>query len=225
MKSTDTILKHRIRLLKFLLRLASFLLALYMIVAMSLTLRKYFSTRNHIITVEGPNGPMSRGPWAIQTKVWPTTVLLVTSVLSFLVSALVMVAYTQGVRAANAAHEYGSYLSFAIFSTHLGLWIAVAAAYRAGKDGNDLWGWTCDVRALRIQPAFERVINFRRYCDIQTGSWITSLAQAAVLLLYVVVYAWGYVRLRNQREMSARFTNDVYEHREGVWSRFIPTKH
>lgn len=217
-------IKRRIRILKFLLRLGTMLLALYMLATMAVTLRKYYSTRNHIISVPGPNGPLSRGPWARETKTWPTTVLLVTSILSFLVSAVVMAGYLRGVRAANTAHEYGFYISLAIYGTQLGMWVAVAAAYRAGKDGNDLWGWTCDVRAMRIQPSFAPVINFSRYCNIQTSSWFTSLAQAALLLLHVAVYVWAYIRLKNQREMRAHFDPEVYEHRESMWTRFVPTK-
>ena len=104
------------------------------------------------------------------------------------------------------------------------MWIAVAAAYRAGKDGNDLWGWTCDERATRIQKPFEQVIDFKWYCDLQTSSWVTSLAQAVVMLLYVAVYAWGYMRLERQREMGRRFSAEVYEHKEGRWSRLVPTR-
>ncbi|ERF71360.1 hypothetical protein EPUS_03515 [Endocarpon pusillum Z07020] len=187
MKQEDAIMKHRIRLLKFILRLATLLLALYMIATMSLTFRKYFNTRHIIIDVPGPTGP--RGPWAGQTKTWPTTVLLVTSTLSFIISAVVMASYVRGVHAANAAHEYGSYLGFGIFAAHVGMWIAVAVAYRTGKDGNDLWGWTCDERAMNIQKAFERVINFKRYCDIQTSSWITSVAQAVLMVFGIQLKA------------------------------------
>lgn len=166
----------------------------------------------------------ARGPWAKQTKTWPTTVLLVTSTISFLVSAVIMAAYVRGIGAANAAHEYGSFLGFGVFATHVGMWIAVAVAYRAGKDGNDLWGWTCDEKAMKIQKPFEKVINFKRYCDIQTSSWVTSLAQAVLVVLYLAVYLWGYLRLKHQREMGNRFSPDVYEHREGRWSRLVPTK-
>lgn len=221
------LLKRRIRILKFLLRIATLVLALYMIATMSLTFHKFFSTRNYVIDVADPKTGtfVTRGPWAKNTKTWPTTVLLVTSVISFIISAVVVAAYVRSVRASNAAYEYGSYLSVGIFATHVGMWIAVAAAYRAGKDSNDLWGWTCDERAMRIQQPFENVINFKRYCDIQSSSWITSLAQAVLMLLTVAIYAWAYVRLRGQREMGRKYGEDVYEHRESRWSRFIPTKH
>lgn len=223
MKESDAVLKRRIRLLKFFLRLFTLILALYMIATMSLTFHKFFTTRNELRTVPGKgNTLITRGPWAKETKLWPTTVLLVTSSISFLVSAVVMAAYIRGIEAANAAHEYGSYLGVGVFAAHVSMWIAVAAAYRAGKGGEDLWGWTCDERAMDIQEQFAEVINFKRYCDVQTSSWITSLAQATLLLLSVAVYTWGYLRLRQQREMVNRFGEEVYEHREGRWSRFIP---
>jgi hypothetical protein len=197
-----------------------------MVATMSLTFRKYFTTRNTLIAVPGPNGTSTtRGPWARQTKTWPTTVLLVTSSVSFIISAVVMAAYIRSIRAANAAHEYGSYAGAAVFAAQVGMWIAVAAAYRAGKSTEDLWGWTCDEKAMRIQKPFERVVNFKRYCDIQTSSWVTSVAQAVLMVLYAAVYLWGYLRLRHQRKMEATFSPDVYEHREGRWSRFVPTKH
>jgi hypothetical protein len=183
-----------------------------MIATMSLTFHKFFTTRHHLIDVPTPSGVISRGPWAKNTKTWPTTILLVTSAVSFCISAVVMAAYLRGVRSANAAHEYGSYLGAAVFATHVGMWIAVAAAYRAGKDGNDLWGWTCDDRALKIQKPFADVINFRRYCNIQT----------VLMVLYVLVYGWGWHRLRQQRRMAGRFGGEVYEHTEGRWSRFVP---
>jgi hypothetical protein len=197
-----------------------------MIATMSLTFRKYFNTRNIFLEVpdsKSPTGLITRGPWAKKTKTWPTTILLVTSAVSFIISAIVMAAYVRGIKAANTAYDYGTYLSAAVFATHVGMWIAVAVAYRAGKDSNDLWGWTCDEKALKIQKPFERVINFKRYCDIQTSSWVTSLLQAGVMILYVAVYIWGYRRLKHQRAMGSRF-EEVYEHREGRWSKWIPTK-
>jgi hypothetical protein len=195
-----------------------------MIATMSLTFHKFFTTRNTLVSVPGPNGGAltPRGPWAKNTKLWPTTVLLVTSTLSFIISAIVMASYLRGVRAANAAHDYGSYLGFGIFAAHVGMWIATAVVYRTGKDGNDLWGWSCDERAMRIQKPFENVIDFKRYCNVQTSSWVTSLAQAVLMCLTVAVYVWGYLRLRHRREMGERFGGEIYEHKEDRWSRFIP---
>src|SRR5947209_4309789 len=92
------ILKRRIRILKFILRLATLILALYMIATMAVTFRKYFKTRNTFLTLPDPSstsGVITRGPWAKQTKTWPTTVLLVTSTVSFIISAWVMASYVR----------------------------------------------------------------------------------------------------------------------------------
>lgn len=208
-----------------------------MIATMAATFHKYFSTRNTILPAPSPSSPdtlVPRGPWSRNTKTWPTTILLTTSTLSFLVSLGVMAAYLHGgVRAANTTSEYGSYVGALTFLMHLGLWIAVAAAYRAGKDGDDLWGWTCDERADRIQNAFEGVIVFRRYCDIQTSSWVVSCAQVGVVALWALVYAWGWRRLAGQREMGRRFGGRGegeaerglrYVHRESWITKWVPTR-
>ena len=45
---------------------------------------------------------------------------------------------------------------------------ATAAAYRKGKDGTDLWGWSCTHEArVVLQPFFKDVVDFGVLCRIQ----------------------------------------------------------
>lgn len=218
-------MKSQLRKAKFILRLMALILAIYMIATMSLTLHKFFTTRNVLRDVPDPTSPTGltrRGPWAKNSQTWPTTVLLCTSAVSFVVTVVVMASYIRGVRAANTAHEYGTYVGIALIGTQMGMWIAVAAAYRVGKTSTDLWGWTCDERAMKIQGPFENVINFRRYCNIQSSSWATSVLQAIFMVMYVAVYAWGYRRLRHQRKMQNRFSQEIYDRKESRWTSWIP---
>ena len=52
---------------------------------------------------------------------------------------------------------------------HLIVWIGTTAAYRVGRTGNDLWGWTCSDKADSIQEEFAAVVDFSRFCDIQVS--------------------------------------------------------
>ena len=59
---------------------------------------------------------------------------------------------------------------------HVAIWIGVSSAYRIGKDGNDLWGWTCSPKAQKIQGEFRDVINFERFCSIQVSLLLANLS-------------------------------------------------
>ena len=51
---------------------------------------------------------------------------------------------------------------------HLAVWIATAVAYRVGKTGKDLWGWSCSTAAQDIQKTFPEV-NFDFLCSFQVS--------------------------------------------------------
>ena len=133
-----------------------------MTATMSLTFHKYYSTRGIIIG--------GRNAWARDTKIWPTALLLGTSILTLLISLITVGLYCKGVSAANKAnYTIGTVAIIAEVGTHMALWIGVSTAYRAGKDEHDLWGWTCSPKAGVIQGQFIDVINFERYCNIQVS--------------------------------------------------------
>jgi hypothetical protein len=130
-----------------------------MTATMVLSLHKYLSTRHIIIG--------GRNAWAEGTKTWPTILLLCTSTVSLAINTAVVVAYIRSIRAANKTHDVVTAIGVVVFMTNMAMWIATAVLYRTGKDGHDLWGWTCDPKANKIQKEFEHVIKFERYCKIQ----------------------------------------------------------
>jgi hypothetical protein len=130
-----------------------------MTISMILSLHKYLSTRHIIIG--------GRNAWAKQTTTWPTILLLSTSSITLLINLAVVIAYLKSIRAANRTHDLASWIAGAVFVAHVAMWIATSMLYRTGKTGHDLWGWSCDPKAKKIQPQFAHVVNFERYCNLQ----------------------------------------------------------
>ena len=136
-----------------------------MTTTMSITVHKYLSTRHHLVRTPPHNQP--RNAWSKGTTVWTTVLLLTTSFVTVVFNLVVLVAYVRSVRAANVVHDWAGYAGFAVFGAHMGMWIATAVLYRTGKTGKDLWGWSCSDKAKLIQPDFEGVVDFAKYCRLQ----------------------------------------------------------
>ena len=170
---------------------------------MILTLVKFYQTRHTLREVPTPSGPVNRGPWFHDTKVWPTYLLLISSIITFVGSLIVVAFYLKGIKAANRAHDSVTYVSYASFAVHASVWIATAAAYRAGKNGQDLWGWSCKGQNMvELRESFEGIVDFRRQCRVQGSSWAVSLAEAAAAVLTLVTLFLAYRRLGLQRRMG-----------------------
>jgi len=218
-------MKQRIRYLKFILRVFALALAIYSLITMSYTLKRFIDTRDHKVIIRNSAGHvLIRGPWFKETKIWPTVLLATTSVLSLLLNLVVLIAYFRSVRTANTTSAYFTYISFSITATHVGMWIPTAAAYRIGKTGKDLWGWSCSEKAQQIQFAFKGVIDFKKACNVQTSAWGSSLAEAIFLIFTLLLWWWEYRRLKHQRDMQTHFTNE-YQLKESRWTRMVPTGH
>ena len=92
---------------------------------------------------------------------------------------IILASYLRGIRHANKTNNTVGTAGFVIeMGAHIAVWIATAAAYRVGKTGNDLWGWTCSTKAAAIQSEFEVVINFQSFCDVQVRSAFITLHHA-----------------------------------------------
>ncbi|KAL9115340.1 MAG: hypothetical protein Q9227_000661 [Pyrenula ochraceoflavens] len=203
MIAQDSSLKVRIRILRLFARFLSVLLSAYTAATMIQTLHKFYSTRHTLREVSTPTGPVTRGPWALQTKTWPTYLLLVTSIITFFGSLIVVAFYLKGFKAANRANESVTYVTYVTFATHATVWIATAAAYRAGKTGEDLWGWTCKGQNMvELRESFEGVLDFKKQCNVQGSSWAVSLAEAAAAVLTLLTLVLAYRRLALQRRMG-----------------------
>jgi hypothetical protein len=122
-----------------------------------------------------------RGPWAKQTSLWPSILLLSTSATTAIVGLLVLASYARSIRTANNLAMLNASV---IIITEVGAfitWIVVAILYRTGKNGKDLWGWACSPLALNIQPNFEGVLNFDGLCkrgvslERNSTAWVVPL--------------------------------------------------
>lgn len=185
---------------------------------MILTLVKFYQTRHTLRVVQEPSGPVTRGPWALDSSVWSTYLLLATSVITFIGNLITLASYCKGVKSANRANDTASTISYIIFAIHALAWVATAAAYRVAKNGSDLWGWSCKGQGIvELQESFQGVVNFRKQCRVQGGSWIISVLEAIVGVLAVIIFGLAYKRLSIQRKMGTS--------REGRMSKLLPTRH
>ena len=218
-------MKQRIRYFKFFLRVFTLALAIYSLVTMAYTLKRFIATRNYKVIIRNSAGHvLVRGPWFKETKLWPTLLLATTSSLSLLLNLVVVIAYLKSVRTANTTSTYFTYVSYIISAVHVGMWIPTAAAYRIGKTGEDLWGWSCSEKAAQIQPAFKGIVDFERACNVQTSAWGSSLAEAFLMIFTALLWWWEYRRLKHQRDMQTHFTED-FQMTENKWSKMVPTGH
>ncbi|KAI9813683.1 MAG: hypothetical protein M1832_006111 [Thelocarpon impressellum] len=187
----DRKLKRYIRVMRVVSRFFAFGLSLALTATMALTLHKYYSTRGTIIG--------GRNAWAANTKLWPTTMLLVIAVVSLTINLTILGSYWHSVKAANRAAIVSTVFTVTVLVTHLVIWIVTVALYRYGKDtngkSNDLWGWSCGAPG-KIQQQFSDVVDFKQYCNLQSGSWYMSMLEAAVEILTVLTYLLVYRRLK-----------------------------
>jgi hypothetical protein len=156
-------LKATIRILRVISRTLLTILTLAMTVQEGRTVVTYYQTRNDMQMT--PDSSTPRGPWAQQTQVWSSLLLFSTSVVTSLLGVLSVFAYAVSTKTSNAVSSLQTKFGIAVEAVHVLVWVAVAAAYRLARNGNDLWGWSCSLMADNIQPTFEGVVNFGSVCD------------------------------------------------------------
>lgn len=171
LEEKDSMMKRRIRLLRFISRVIAVGLSIAVTVPMTMTLIKYLETRNS--SHSGFNDT-ERPIWPENTNTTYTYVYFGVSVVSLLLNAIILLSYFQGVRKANYAATIGTVWTTIVILAHIGVWIAAVAIYRYGKrkvndKWEDIWGWTCSKTADDIQP-FVKQIRFSKYCNIQVSS-------------------------------------------------------
>jgi hypothetical protein len=106
-----------------------------------------------------------RGPWAKETSLWPTIMLLAISAITAILGLMIIIAYLISVKRANRISSVQSVTGWVIEVAHIVIWIVVAILYRVGKTGKDLWGWACSPLAKNIQPNFNNVVHFNKVCN------------------------------------------------------------
>ncbi|KAE8450128.1 hypothetical protein EG329_006909 [Mollisiaceae sp. DMI_Dod_QoI] len=189
-------LKSKIRRLRFVARFTAFALAIPTLILETFTLSDFYSTHNTIRD--------GRGPWARETSLWPSIMLVAASGITVLLGLLILAAYTWGsVRSANQVNTVQSTITIVVELVHIGLWIAVSVAYREGKTGKDLWGWACSGAADNIQKNFDGVVDFNKVCNRGTANWALSIANAGFTIFNLSIWYWvlkrrSYTKVKEQ---------------------------
>ncbi|KAH0537263.1 hypothetical protein FGG08_005925 [Glutinoglossum americanum] len=194
----DTKLKKRIRILRIVSRICTAIFSTVVAVMMGMSIHKFSSTKNIYI-----NG---RTAWAKNTKLWPTVMLFSVAAVTVTFNLIILVAYLRSVKTANRVSTVSSIFGVLVFGGHVVVWVSAAALYRYGKDTNgvhnDLWGWSCSKGADKIQSTFHSVVNFDRLCTSSANAWYTSIAEACLEILSVVIYYLAYRRLKHKKKIE-----------------------
>ena len=169
-ETQDAKLKQSIRTLRIVSRVLAVILSAAIVVPLSITLAKYFETRNTWYTIDG----VRRTAWAEGTITAYTYIYFGVSAVSLILNSLVLIAYCSSVRQANRTSSIASVWAGLIMASHFVIWSASIAVYRYGAEPvngkfKDLWGWTCSTAANDIQGAVTD-IDFSKYCTIQVST-------------------------------------------------------
>jgi hypothetical protein len=138
---------------------------------MAYTLHTFLTTHDIIRSVPSGATVIERGPWAHNTKLWPTIMYFTIALASVVLNMIMLVAYWMSVKAANRASLVVTWFDILVIAGNLGVWAAAVAVYKGEKDkegvSNDLWGWSCSDAAANIQGSFDGVLNFNNLCNFQ----------------------------------------------------------
>lgn len=157
-RQTFTRFRRYLKIVAFISNLISALLSFGMSTSMIYMTIVYLGTKDQ--TKQGKGG-VALTPWAPDTKTWPTYMLLAASILTFLGAAFSLLR-------ACCSSRTKTMFSFLYYITHVGIWAGIAVAYRLGKTGKDLWGWSCDMKPDGPrQTLFKDDLNFKVMCDLQ----------------------------------------------------------
>ncbi|KAJ9658493.1 hypothetical protein H2198_003645 [Neophaeococcomyces mojaviensis] len=171
----------------------SCLFSLFMEVAMCYMMYKFYKTKD-----DSAYGHSS--PWAKNTKLWPTIMLLAASGVTVLLSIAILLALCCQSKKKKAM--------FSVLHSliHVGIWLVVAVLYRVGKARNDLWGWSCSSEAEKIQSLYRDELNFSAMCNTQTASWHVSMVEVGVK---VILSGAGYYFARKQNGVRAKIVSSI----------------
>lgn len=133
---------------------------------MAFTLRKYYDTLD--VTADGE--PLWIPP--DRTLLWPTYFTLVTSTITGIFAAAVLMAYYWSTSAADRVDNWRSFLIWGVFALKFSLEIAASSSmYHTGTKGSEtglqsLWFQTCTMTNEQI-ALFGFAINLPQYCSMQ----------------------------------------------------------
>jgi len=201
----DAKLKHRIRLLRFAHRALSALLSLATLTPLTITLAKFYATKDTYFSVDG----VDRTAWASGTITWYTYLLFATALISFLTDLAVVLSYCCGGAArANKVSHMGGWWTKASWVGEIVIWIVSVAIYRYGKEAvdgkfRDLWGWTCSPAAKAIQARVHD-LDFDQYCAIQSSSFYSGILKVVAGLVSALILVMAVLRGRSKKRVQAQ---------------------
>jgi hypothetical protein len=104
------------------------------------------------------------GPWAIESVIWPTVMLLIMSLVSAVLAVVSLLGFCY-----RTKHRVVKF-SLALAVAHIAAWMIVAIIYRAEKTSKDLWGWSCTTKASVLADEIGGGrLDFASLCDLQVS--------------------------------------------------------
>lgn len=157
--------KTRVRVAKILLRSTNFACSLIVLSMLSSTFSIFNATR-----ALPPRNTLP--PWAVGTKTWPQTMLLVIACVSLAMSLAVFYAYWRGGhRRAERTALYYTTFSIAFFGFSIVMWGIGAGVLHGSKQhgaGKDIWGWSCKDGTRKT--LFQEDVSYSLVCRLQVLS-------------------------------------------------------
>lgn len=185
-----------------------------------MTLAKFLTTNTvlRVVTVpatpDAPQRTEARTAWAKESTTWPTYMYFGTAAVSLLLNLFIMGSYlrknvaTSDLRMANTGAYVATTFSWIVMIANAVVWGVAASLYRTERRETDLWGWTCSDTAQSIQRVFEKEVDFKTFCNVQSYSWYAGVVQALLAVLTVVVFALILKRRKTQKKLLARQGGD-----------------
>ncbi|TGZ76250.1 hypothetical protein EX30DRAFT_367529 [Ascodesmis nigricans] len=195
-------LKHLIRRLKLLTRVLSFLCTLTILLLSSITFSIYLSTRNL--------PPIATSTaWHPHTILWPSILIFVLAVISFIVSGAVLLAYyLRGHGAAERVGLYSTAMAVGAIIVAVAVWAVVGGVFLGSKDtktGRDLWGWACarETEGQRVRrERFGEKVKYGVVCGLMDWNFVCAMIQVVAETAAVVVYVLGAWRVWRRSKLS-----------------------
>lgn len=197
-------MKARIRKLRIIQRVIAILISIAALVPLAMTLHKYLTTRDDFRDTQSAAGTIvNRNPWSLKNKTWPTYMYFSSAVISLMIHLSVLFGYLLSVKTSNMLDNIGTWVVSVELAGQFILWVVVTVIYKYQKEKveagrhNDLWGWTCSGPAQTLQTAFDDVIEFKKFCDIQSAGWYAGLVQIGAIVLAIVIMVLGWRRKKS----------------------------
>lgn len=149
--------KKRVSLLRAFSRAMSTVLNFVMFAFMAFIIGTFLATRH--------DQALNRNIWPKDPKTWPSIMLLVSSLVTFLLSIFVLCFYCLCFKRASDSWK----LIILTYGIHISVWLTVTFLYRWEKALNDLWGWSCTDIAKELQASGQTKVDFSKLCSIQVS--------------------------------------------------------